>query len=56
VHLSIGIAIVLVLAVRAWRSQAANLDSTIEASGLYWHFVDMVWIFLYPLLYLVSRT
>jgi cytochrome c oxidase subunit 3 len=56
VHLSIGIAIVLVLAVRAWRSQAANLDSTIEASGLYWHFVDMVWIFLYPLLYLVSRA
>jgi cytochrome c oxidase subunit 3 len=56
VHLSVGVAIVLVLAVRAYRARAPNLDSTIEASGLYWHFVDIVWIFLYPLLYLVSRA
>jgi len=55
-HLSIGIAIVAVLAVRAWRARAANLDATIDAAGLYWHFVDLVWIFLFPLLYLVSRT
>jgi cytochrome c oxidase subunit 3 len=28
----------------------------IEISGLYWHFVDIVWIFLFPLLYLLGRT
>ena len=27
----------------------------IEMSGLYWHFVDIVWIFLFPLLYLIGR-
>jgi cytochrome c oxidase subunit 3 len=27
----------------------------VEMSGLYWHFVDIVWIFLFPLLYLVER-
>ncbi len=30
--------------------------SPIEISGLYWHFVDIVWIFLFPLLYLLGRT
>ena len=28
-------------------------ESMIELTGLYWHFVDIVWIFLFPLLYLV---
>ena len=28
----------------------------VEMSGLYWHFVDIVWIFLFPLLYLVDRA
>ena len=27
----------------------------VEVSGLYWHFVDIVWIFLFPLLYLIDR-
>jgi cytochrome c oxidase subunit 3 len=27
----------------------------IEASGLYWHFVDVVWVFLYPAFYLIGR-
>ena len=29
--------------------------SPIEIAGLYWHFVDIVWIWLYPLLYLIGR-
>ena len=33
----------------------AEYYSPIEISGLYWHFVDIVWIFLFPLLYLVGR-
>ena len=32
------------------------LPRRIEAAGLYWHFVDVVWIFLYPLLYLGGRS
>ncbi|MEO8584895.1 MAG: cytochrome c oxidase subunit 3, partial [Acidobacteriota bacterium] len=27
----------------------------LEGTGLYWHFVDLVWIFLFPLLYLIER-
>jgi cytochrome c oxidase subunit 3 len=30
------------------------MANIVEMTGLYWHFVDLVWIFLYPLLYLVS--
>ena len=33
----------------------ADYASPIEISGLYWHFVDIVWIFLFPLLYLIGR-
>jgi cytochrome c oxidase subunit 3 len=29
--------------------------SPVEVIGLYWHFVDIVWIFLFPLLYLLGR-
>ena len=40
--------------------QGSNLDETwtdwVENSGLYWHFVDLVWIFLFPLLYIVDFT
>jgi cytochrome c oxidase subunit 3 len=30
--------------------------AALEVTALYWHLIDIVWIFLYPLLYLVSRT
>lgn len=57
VHLTVGIVLVLVV---AWRVRAAStspLDANwVEGAGLYWHFVDVVWIFLYPMLYLVSRA
>ena len=40
----------------AWHGTiTAEYYSPIEVSGLYWHFVDIVWIFLFPLLYLVGR-
>jgi cytochrome c oxidase subunit III len=29
-------------------------ETQIEVTGLYWHFVDVVWVFLYPLLYLID--
>jgi cytochrome c oxidase subunit III len=36
-----------------WRRDAEQFTNRIESTGLYWHFVDMVWIFLFPLLYLL---
>jgi cytochrome c oxidase subunit 3 len=56
VHMIIGIGI---LAVMLWWSYRGVITgeyaNPIEVSGLYWHFVDIVWIFLFPLLYLVGR-
>ncbi len=52
-HMLIGIGIMSVLLTQTWRGRVRNY--TVEISGLYWHFVDIVWIFLFPLLYLVDR-
>jgi cytochrome c oxidase subunit 3 len=55
VHLLIGIVIVLVLAWLARRKHfSAGYYAPIESWGLYWHFVDVVWVFLLPLLYLIG--
>jgi cytochrome c oxidase subunit 3 len=57
VHLTIGIGIVSVMMVRAWRGAFSPVYYTpIEITGLYWHFVDFVWIFVYPLIYLMGRN
>lgn len=56
VHMIIGIGILSVLVVMAWQNRfSAAYYAPIEISGLYWHFVDIVWIFLFPLLYLIGR-
>jgi cytochrome c oxidase subunit 3 len=56
VHMIIGIGIMLVIAWMAWRRTfSAEYYTPVEVSGLYWHFVDIVWIFLFPLLYLIGR-
>ncbi|MDP1572101.1 MAG: cytochrome c oxidase subunit 3 [Vicinamibacterales bacterium] len=39
--------------VRMWRTDPARFTGRIEVAGLYWHFVDVVWIFLFPVLYLL---
>jgi cytochrome c oxidase subunit 3 len=55
-HMVIGIAILAVLAVLAWRGRiGGDYCTPVELTGLYWHFVDIVWIFLFPLLYLLGR-
>lgn len=56
VHLSIGVALVARLAWRARRHADARFAAAVEMTGLYWHFVDLVWIFLYPCLYLIARS
>ena len=55
-HMIIGIGVLLVMWIWAWRGTiTAEYFAPIEISGLYWHFVDIVWIFLFPLLYLIGR-
>ena len=36
-----------------WQDQPEHFTNRVEALGLYWHFVDLVWIFLFPVLYLL---
>jgi cytochrome c oxidase subunit III len=38
---------------RMWRSDAERYTNRVELTGIYWHFVDLVWIFLFPVLYLL---
>jgi cytochrome c oxidase subunit 3 len=55
IHLIVGIALVGVmawLAGRGWFSGGGAVQ--IEVTGLYWHFIDIVWVFLYPMLYLID--
>ncbi len=55
-HMIIGIAILAALVFQSWRGRYTNLySSPVEMTGLYWHFVDIVWIFLFPLLYLLGQ-
>jgi cytochrome c oxidase subunit III len=55
-HMIIGLGLMGWLLWRAWiGSYTAEYFSPVEMSGLYWHFVDIVWIFLFPLLYLLGR-
>ena len=54
-HMIIGVGLLLVLTIMAWRGRfSPEYHAPVEISGLYWHFVDIVWIFLFPLLYLVG--
>ena len=54
-HMIVGIGLMLVILAMAWRGRFSSEDYTpVEVSGLYWHFVDIVWIFLFPLLYLLG--
>lgn len=54
-HVTIGILVVLVVAVLAARGHFSTAyNSPVDVTGLYWHFVDTVWIFLYPMLYLLG--
>ncbi|OGB95292.1 MAG: cytochrome oxidase subunit III [candidate division NC10 bacterium RBG_16_65_8] len=55
-HMVVGVGLLSWLLVNAWRGKYTPTYYTpVEISGLYWHFVDVVWIFLFPTLYLVAR-
>lgn len=56
-HMVIGIVALGFLTFFAYRgAYSPEYNSPIELTGLYWHFVDIVWIFLFPLLYLIGRN
>jgi cytochrome c oxidase subunit 3 len=55
-HMIIGLGLLVWLIARARRGDFSNgYVAPIENFGLYWHFVDIVWIYLFPLLYLINR-
>jgi cytochrome c oxidase subunit III len=55
-HMVIGVGLVAFIAFQAWKGRyGAHYYTPVENVGLYWHFVDIVWIYLYPLFYLISH-
>lgn len=55
-HVTIGVLLITLFGLRAWfRNAFENHDTPVELLGLYWHFVDIVWVFLFPLIYMIDR-
>ncbi len=52
IHVIVGM-ILFAIALKQWDNLNEQWSDWIENSGLYWHFVDLVWIFLFPLLYII---
>jgi cytochrome c oxidase subunit III len=55
IHLSAGVLVVVTVAVLFARRVIPVQGSTVEGVAIYWHFVDSVWLVLFPLLYLGGR-
>ena len=56
-HMVVGAGLLTALIIMSLRGMfSASYYTPVENIGLYWHFVDIVWIFLFPLLYLINRT
>ena len=55
-HMIVGVGLFGALTYFAWRGKySPGYYTPIENAGLYWHFVDIIWIYLFPLLYLIDR-
>ena len=55
-HMIIGVPVLLTTAWFAWKGRyTSDYNTPVELMGLYWHFVDIIWIFLFPLLYLIGH-
>jgi cytochrome c oxidase subunit 3/cytochrome o ubiquinol oxidase subunit 3 len=53
-HVTVGVIYLLTLATLAWKGRIGPEKSlNVEIAGLYWHFVDVIWIVIFPLIYLV---
>jgi cytochrome c oxidase subunit 3 len=56
IHMIIGVGIFIVITSMAQKGRfTPEYYTPLEIAGLYWHFVDIVWIYLFPLLYLIDR-
>ncbi len=56
-HMIIGVGLLLYVIARAWRGDfGEEYYSPVEVMGLYWHFIDIVWIFLFLFLYLIPHS
>jgi cytochrome c oxidase subunit 3 len=57
VHVIGGVVVLVYFAtfgLKMWDTEPERLTNRIEVTGLYWHFVDLVWIFLFPVIYLLN--
>jgi cytochrome c oxidase subunit III len=55
-HMIIGVGIFIWLLAMSWKGRfTPEYNTPVEIGGLYWHFVDVIWIYLFPLLYLIDR-
>jgi cytochrome c oxidase subunit 3 len=55
-HMIIGMGLMTYLLINAWKGKyGPDYNTPVENGGLYWHFVDIIWIFLFPLLYLIAH-
>ncbi len=54
IHVLVGMGVLSVVAISTWRGAFSRAYHTpVELGALYWHLVDLIWIFLFPLLYLI---
>jgi len=54
-HVTVGVILLLITALRGWRQGFTNqFPLAVEMIGLYWHFVDLVWVVIFTLVYLLS--
>jgi cytochrome c oxidase subunit 3 len=57
VHMLVGLGVLSTLTILAIRGKfSSDYYDPVDIGGLYWHFVDIVWVFIFPLLYLVKRV
>lgn len=55
-HVTVGIGVMTAVYLLMRAHRVAQNSALLDVSALYWHFVDVIWIFLYPMLYLVGRS
>ncbi len=53
-HVLLGLVILAWLALRCWRRSQATDDAALESGVLYWHMVDLIWVLLFPLVYVLN--
>jgi cytochrome c oxidase subunit 3 len=56
-HMVIGIGVLVYMTYRAFKNHFSSVNyDPVEMTGLYWHFVDIAWVFIFPLYYLIDKT